>query len=207
LDSILNRYPDLIVENCGSGGGRMDYAMLSPLQIQSMTDQEDYLKLPAILVGASAGVLPEQLGIWSYPLANGDADQASFNMVTAMMCRIHQSGRLDSISAQAGSQVREGIRVYKEVLRKHIPMAVPFYPLGTSDVTDAKAPVALGMRSPGQTLLAVWRVDGPATTSIPLASRVPKLLYPTDLGIKIALAEGVLNIEFPRTRMACLVSG
>lgn len=206
LDSILNRYPDLIVENCGSGGGRMDYAMLSRLQIQSMTDQEDYLKLPAILVGASAAVLPEQLGIWSYPLANGDAHQASFNMVTAMMGRIHQSGRLDSISAPAGSQVREGIRLYKEVLRKHIPTAVPFYPLGTSDVTDAKAPVALGMRSPAQTLLAVWRVDGPATTRIPLSSRVPKLLYPTDLGIKIALAEGVLNIEFPRTRMACLVS-
>lgn len=207
LDSILNRNPGLVIENCGSGGGRMDYAMLSRLQIQSMTDQEDYLKLPAILVGASAAVLPEQLGIWSYPLADGDGDQASFNMVTAMMCRIHQSGRLDSLSAEAGSQAREGIRLYKEVLRKHIPTAVPFYPLGMSDVTNAKAPVALGMRSPGQTLLAVWRVDGPATTTIPFAGRKPKLLYPVDLGIKIAAAEGVLNIEFPRTHMACLVSG
>ena len=130
LDDLLNRYPDLIIENCGSGGGRMDYAMLSRLQIQSMTDQEDYLKLPAILVGASAAVLPEQLAIWSYPLANADADQASFNMVTAMMCRIHQSGRLDSLSSQAWAQVTEGIRVYKELLRKHIPAAVPFYPLG-----------------------------------------------------------------------------
>ncbi len=101
LDNILNCYPDLVVENCGSGGGRMDYAMLSRLQIQSMTDQEDYLKLPAILVGASAAVLPEQLAVWSYPLTNSDADQASFNMVTAMMCRIHQSGHLDSLSPQA----------------------------------------------------------------------------------------------------------
>jgi len=207
LDSILNRYPDLIVENCGSGGGRMDYAMLSRLQIQSMTDQEDYLKLPAILVGASAAVLPEHLGIWSYPLANGDADQASFNMVTAMMCRIHQSGRLDSLSAQAGSQVTEGIRVYKEILRKHIPKAVPFFPLGMPDVTNSKAPVALGMRSPGRTLLAAWRIDGPATTKIPLAAPDAKLLYPTGLGIKVASAEGVLNVEFPRTRMACLISG
>ncbi|MFZ0964368.1 MAG: glycoside hydrolase family 36 protein, partial [Terriglobia bacterium] len=206
LDSILNRYPDLIIENCGSGGGRMDYAMLSRLQIQSMTDQEDYLKLPAILVGASAAVLPEQLAIWSYPLANADADQASFNMVTAMMCRIHQSGHLDSVSTEARKQVSEGIRLYKEVLRKHIPAAVPLYPLGLSDVTDAKAPIALGMRSPQQTLLAAWRIEGPATMRIPLATGDPKLLYPTDLGIKIASAEGVLNIEIPRTRMACLVS-
>jgi alpha-galactosidase len=185
----------------------MDYAMLSRLQVQSMTDQEDYLKVPMILVGASAAVLPEQLAIWSYPLAKSDADQASFNMVAAMMCRIHQSGRLDSLSAEAAAQVAEGIRIYKEVLRKHIPAAVPFYPLGTSDVTNFHAPVALGMRSPEQTLLAVWRIDGPATTKIPLATKNPKLLYPTDLGIKITAADGALNVEFPRPHMACLISG
>ncbi len=207
LSSVLDRYPDLVIENCGSGGGRMDYAMLSRLQIQSMTDQEDYLKLPAILVGASAAVLPEQLAIWCYPLANADADQASFNMVTGMMCRIHQSGRPDSLSLEAWKQVAEGIRMYKDVLRKHIPSAVPFYPLGTSDITDFKAPIALGMRSPHQTLLAVWRIDGPEAVRIPWASGYAKLLYPMDLGIKIWAAEGTLNVEFPRRRMACLITG
>ena len=207
LDSILTRYPDLIIENCGSGGGRMDYAMLSRLQIQSMTDQEDYLKLPAILVGASAAVLPEQLAIWSYPLAGADADQASFNMVTAMMCRIHQSGRLDSLSTKVWKQVAEGIRVYKDILRKNISEAVPFYPLGVSDVTNSTAPVALGMHSPAQTLLGIWRVDGPATTAIPWQYSNAKLVYPVDLGIKIAIAEGALHIEFPRTRMGCLIVG
>ena len=206
LDDLLNRYPDLVIENCGSGGGRMDYAMLSRLQLQSMTDQEDYLKLPAILVGASAAVLPEQLAIWSYPLANADADQASFNMVTAMTCRIHQSGNLDSLSPQAAEQVMQGIRIYKEVLREHIPAAVPIYPLGTSDVTNRTAPIALGMRSPEQTILAVWRIDGPAVTRIPMAPDNPKLVYPTGLGIRVTSTGGSVNIEFPRTHMACLIS-
>jgi alpha-galactosidase len=207
LEGILNRYPDLVIENCGSGGGRMDYAMLSRCQLQSMTDQENYLKVAGILVGSSAAVLPEQLAIWTYPLANSDADQASFNMVTAMMCRIHQSGRLDSLAPGVSAQVTEGIRIYKEVLRKHILSAVPFYPLGTSDVTNREAPLALGMRSPEQTLLAVWRIDGPATTRIPrMASANPKLVYPTDLGINVTSTGGAINIEFPRTHMACLVS-
>jgi hypothetical protein len=124
-----------------------------------------------------------------------------------MMCRIHQSGRLDSLSPEAWKQVGDGIRVYKEVLRKHIPAAAPFYPLGTSDVTDFKTPIALGMRSPQQTLLAVWRIDGPETMKIPWASKDAKLLYPADLGIKINGQEGTLNVECPRTRMACLVLG
>jgi alpha-galactosidase len=206
LEAILDRYPELTIENCGSGGGRMDYAMLSRLQLQSMTDQEDYLKLPAILVGTSAAVLPEQLAIWSYPMANADADQASFNMVTAMQCRIHQSGRLDSLSPAASSQVIEGIRVYKEVLRNHIPTCVPFYPLGTSDVTDRKAPLALGMRSPEKKVMAVWRVDGPAITKVPWAGDA-QLLYPKNLGINVTVAKNQLQVEFPRPHMACLVSG
>ena len=206
LSSVLDRYSDLVIENCGSGGGRMDYAMLSRLQLQSMTDQEDYLKLPAILVGASAAVLPEQLAIWSYPLANADADQASFNMVTAMLCRIHQSGRLDSLSAEAGKQVAEGIRVYKDVLRKHIPEAVPFYPLGMSDITNSTAAVALGIHAPARTMLGVWRIDGPATAKIPWAYGKAKLLYPSDLGIKISASAGMLEVEFPRSRMSCLLT-
>ncbi|HSS96504.1 MAG TPA: alpha-galactosidase, partial [Terriglobales bacterium] len=206
LDAILEHYPELVIENCGSGGGRMDYAMLSRLQVQSMTDQENYLKLPAILVGASASVLPEQLAIWSYPKPNADADQASFNMVTSMLCRIHQSGRLDSISPAVLGQVTEGIRIYKQVLREHIPASIPFYPLGLSDVTNRNAPLALGMHSPKNNVIAIWRIDGPAVTNIPNTTGNAKLLYPTDLGIKVRMIDGNLQVEFPRPHMACVVS-
>jgi alpha-galactosidase len=205
LDGILDRYPDLVIENCGSGGGRMDYAMLSRLQIQSMTDQEDYLKLPAILVGATAAVLPEQLAIWSYPLANADADQASFNLVTAMLCRIHQSGRLDEVSASALLQVTNGIGIYKQAIREHIPQAVPFYPLGTPDVTNQNAPVALGMRAPGWTAIGVWRLDGADTVELPTDAGEAEVLYPIDLGITVRAVPGKLIVQFPRARMACIL--
>ena len=68
-------------------------------------------------------------------------------MVTAMLCRIHQSGRLDSLSSEAWKQVAEGIKVYKEI-RRHIPDAVPFYPIGLPDVTNSETTVALGMWAP-----------------------------------------------------------
>lgn len=61
------------------------------------------------------------------------------------------------------------------------------------------------MRSPEQTLLAVWRIDGPATMKVPMACRDAKLVYPTNLGIRVTGTHGAVNIEFPRTHMACLV--
>jgi alpha-galactosidase len=204
LDSLLDRYPKLVIENCGSGGGRMDYGMLSHTQLQSCTDQEEYLRLPAIATGASAGVIPSQLAIWSYPRQSADADQASFNMVTAMLLRIHQSGHLAHLDAPAAAQVKEGIRVYKETIREHIPDAVPFYPLGMPDVTNAIKPIALGIRSPKRSFLAVWRIDGDAEVRLPTATRA-EILYPKDLGIAIhPSGEGCIVI-FPRPRMGCIL--
>ena len=68
-------------------------------------------------------------------------------MVTAMLLRIHQSGHLAHLDSPAAAQVKEGIRVYKQIIREHIPDAVPFYPLGMPDVTNAMKPIALGIRS------------------------------------------------------------
>lgn len=183
----------------------MDYAMLSRLQLQSATDQENYLRLPAIITGSSAAVLPEQLACWSYPLANADSDQASFNMTTAMLCRIHQSGRIDEISADAAAQVLNGIRVYKEVIRKHIPQSVPFYPLGLPDVTDRDAPVALGMRAPNWNAVAVWRLQGPDTIELPIGAVDAQVLYPTDLGIDLLTVNGKVILRFPRPNMGCII--
>jgi alpha-galactosidase len=92
----------------------MDYAMLSHHQIQSSSDLIDYTKYPSIVAGALAAVLPEQLGVRSYPKTDDDADVASFNRVNAMLARIHQSGNLANLKGESWHEVREGIRIYKE---------------------------------------------------------------------------------------------
>lgn len=174
LDQMLQEFPALVIENCASGGSRMDYAMLARLQIQSMSDQEDYRRLPSRLVGSTAAVLPEQLGIWAYPLASADEDQASFNMVTAMSCRIHQSGRLDSLSPAASAQVRRAIAIYKSEIRPHLATSIPFYPLGTPAISRKTEPVALGMRSPERTFLYAWRLEGASEVKIPIRTGQPR---------------------------------
>ncbi len=205
LDTVLSRYPKLTIENCSSGGGRMEYAMLSHLQLQSSSDQTDYRLYPAIAVGSSAGVLPEQLAVWSYPMQNDMADAASFNMVNAMLFRIHQSGHLAKLTAPSLQQVKAGIRVYKETIRPHIRQAVPFYPLGLPDIVDRVSPIAIGMRGPGKHFVAVWRLSGPAEVQVPGIGSSYQLLYPTDLDIGATASGDGVRIVFPRENMACIL--
>ena len=55
-EEIFRDHPELVVENCGSGGQRMDYGMLKILSLQSTSDQTDYLYNANIAANvASAG--------------------------------------------------------------------------------------------------------------------------------------------------------
>ena len=206
LDDVLARYPHLTIENCGSGGGRMEYAMLSHLQLQSSSDQEDYRLYPAIAVGASAAVLPEQLAIWSYPTEDGDADAAAFNMVNALLFRIHQSGHLSELSPAGFAQVKAGLKIYKDRVRSHIGAASPYYPLGLPDMTDTISPISVGMRSPHSSFIAVWRLNGEERVHLPKTEPRMKILYPTDLGIRLETKGDGISVIFPRRMMACVLA-
>ena len=206
-DAVHQRFPELVIENCGSGGGRMDYAMLSHHQLQSSSDQMDYQKNPTIVAGGLAAVLPEQFAVWSYPKAEDDADAASFNMVNAMLARIFQSGGIASLKEESRRQVHTGIRIYKEQIRQHIPHMTPFYPLGLPpSMADTKSPVVVGLRDSERAFVAVWRLDGSDSVIFPnnFSGHV-SLLYPTDLGIKLEASSKTVTIKFPRHYMAAIL--
>lgn len=154
LDQIFLKYPDLIIENCSSGGCRMDYAMLSRHSIQSTSDQDNYLVYATIAANSPTALTPEQSAIWSYPLREGDREEVVFNMINAMLLRIHQSGHLAELSSERFDLVKEGLEVYKSI-REDLKSGVPFWPLGLSHFQDRW--VCLGMDCEDRIYLAVWR--------------------------------------------------
>lgn len=165
LDGIFRKYPDLVIENCGSGGMRMDYAMLSRHSIQSSSDQTDYMKNAAIAASSCAGITPEQCAVWSYPLAQGDREEVVVNMVNALLLRIHQSGHLSALSPERFALVREGIGCYKHI-RGDIKNGIPFWPLGMAEFTDPW--FAFGLDCGKKLYLAVWRSTGEERCVLPV---------------------------------------
>lgn len=154
LDSVFAKYPDLVIENCSSGGLRIDYALLSRYSIQSTSDQEDYRNYATIAANASAGVTPEQAAIWSYPMRQGDKEEVIYNMINSMLVRIHQSGHLAELSEERKNLVKEGIECYKNI-RGDIKKALPFMPLDIADNEDLW--VCGGLQLSDKAYLAVWK--------------------------------------------------
>ena len=163
LKEIFATYPNLIIENCGSGGMRLDYAMLQQHSVQSMTDQTDYTVMGAIAAAAGSMVSPDQAAIWAYPLRSGDEEEVIYNMVNALLLRIHQSGHLAKLSEERFALVKEGLDTYKAI-RQELKTALPLWPLGLPNIGDAA--MAFGM----QTVPVATAADATAATTATAAT-------------------------------------
>lgn len=133
IDSLKEEFSDLIIENCGSGAMRSDYATLSHFDLQSVTDQEDYVLNHVITAGTLLNMLPEHMGVWAYPIPllfrdinnpemldsaeykekMSKGEQTAFNMVNGMMGSLYLSGRIDKADDKNFAIIKDGIVFYK----------------------------------------------------------------------------------------------
>lgn len=209
LKKLFERYPGLVIENCGSGGMRMDYAMLKQHSIQSITDQSDYIKNAHICVSAPTALTPEQSAVWSYPGRGADKEEVVFNIINAMLQRIHLSGNIPALSEEGFELVREGIECYKKI-REDIPKALPFWPLGLPGFSDEWA--GLGLELEDKAYIAVWRFNGrdsvcmlPVNRYRGIKAKV-RCFYPSYENCKFEWngVDGVLRAELPQENCARL---
>lgn len=166
LSDVQKRWPDLVIENCASGGMRMEYGLLSQLSIQSLSDQDEAVKLAPIAAAAPSAVTPEQAAVWSLPAADASDEELIFSMVSTLLLRIHQSGPLNDFSPAKRALLSEAIALYK-TYRRDLAHAVPLWPLGLPAPDDAL--LCLAMDPGDRILLALWRIrDEKTVCHVPL---------------------------------------
>ncbi len=201
VDEIKAKYPDIIIENCGSGGMRSDNFTLSHFEMQSTSDQENFVHNPSIIMGSLACMPVEKVGVWTYPyfgtgapdseeiknrVCNNyqDGEKTIFNMVTGNMGAMYMSGRLDWADEHNMSLIKEGTALYKQN-RSFLAKAYPIYPSGMKPVAESGF-TALGLTNEenSEILLAVWKIeDNNDTYTVDLSKYISKkskieLIYP-----------------------------
>ncbi|KAF4334825.1 alpha-galactosidase [Fusarium beomiforme] len=209
VKSLLDKYPDLVIENCSSGAQRMDYSMLSVHSLQSTSDQQDPVLYGAISAALPTCVLPEQSASWAYPQPEWSDEINALTVVNSLLGRVYLSGRLDRLNLSQMSLIKEGMDVYKNI-RQDLKGAHAFWPFGLPKWHDDW--LSLGLETQNGLYIAVWRRAGSTKNDIPLSKQVfgkkvdVKTLYPAELPTQATWeeSEGVLTLQLPNTVCARL---
>lgn len=186
----------------------MEYGFLSRMSVQSLSDQDEAVRLAPIAAAAPTAVTPEQAACWSLPRAGENAESMIFSMVNTLLLRIHQSGALNELSAEQQALLKEAVSYYK-TYRKEIPKAQPLWPLGLPEQDSDTLCLAMDMGK--RLLLAVWRIrEGEERCRIPLPRRFTEARqsYPEGYQFPCRLLEQgtILEAELPPAPSARLYS-
>ena len=216
---LRREFPDLMLENCASGGMRADYDMLRIFDIQSTSDQEIAANYPSIAQGALAHIPSEKAGMWAYPYPHlyddfhrgkefapdqYDDESIVYTMLVGMSGVLYLSGRIDKGASSGKALIKEGVTVYKKI-RKFTAEAYPSFPNGFVRIPEKqKAVVILFRKEKSDTgLLFVWRQEGNAEIIIPVAAKSAVLLYPKSAKER-AICGSSIKLNFGRPYMGRL---
>lgn len=205
LNALMDKYPNLTIENCASGGCRMDYGLLSICPIQSTSDQTDYRLYPYLSGNVLSAATPEQAAVWSYPndLLHKDIlrskESVALNMINAMFGRIHLASDLSALTTEEMDLVKEGVKYIKSI-NSWKKFSLPIYPLGLSSWGDKF--VSAGLSNDDKIIFSVTNLSNKDTEITVDLSKYNvkdiKLVYPTKVITSFTFKDGVLKVSLPK---------
>lgn len=215
---MMKRHPHVIFEDCAGGGQRLDYKALSMFQVASTSDQTSYIQYPYIVGNIFCAVLPEQAGVWAYPVEDAlydkDDEQATngkitkehvvINMLNAMLGRFHMASRIHLLDEEKQELIRDAVETYNQMTPDKL-QAVPYLPKGYAQLDDTF--VAAGIKTEQKVYLGVWNLNGDYDVNLHLPEITVKnveVAYPKQLDTNYEFEKDSITIHFSESEQARL---
>ena len=115
---IARELPELVIENCSSGGHRLEPSMMSLVSQASFSDAHEALSIPLIAANLHRLIRPEQSQIWAVLRADADEHRINFVLTSAFLGRLCLSGDAADLPNERWQQALDAVALYAQV--RHI---------------------------------------------------------------------------------------
>ncbi len=98
LDRLRERLPHLVIENCSSGGHRLEPSMLARTAMSSFSDAHELVEIPIIAANLHRLMLPRQSQIWAVLKPTDDERRLVYSLAATFLGRMCLSGDVAGLS-------------------------------------------------------------------------------------------------------------
>ena len=170
---IREMIPEIVIENCSSGGHRLEPSMMGVSSMASFSDAHECIQIPIIAATLHRAILPRQSQIWAVLRGRDSLRRLYYSIANGFLGRLCVSGDVYNLSDDQWRVVDEGLQFY--------PKCAPVIKCGrsvkpTGEMPDYSHPtgyqavVREGIEeAAGKTLVVLHRFAGEAADSL----RVP----------------------------------
>ena len=107
--------PDLIIENCASGGNRNEPTMMGVSAMSSFSDAHESVEIPYIAANLHNLMLPVQSGIWCVLRPGDDADRLVYSLAATFLGRVCLSGDVPELADWQKAILKEAMEFYAKL--------------------------------------------------------------------------------------------
>ncbi len=114
FQKIKAELPDIVIENCSSGGHRLEPSMQELTSMSSFSDAHECISIPIIAANVHRAILPEQSQIWAVLRAGDDESRLYYSMCNTLLGRMCLSGDIYDLNSVQWQIVEEGMAFYRK---------------------------------------------------------------------------------------------
>ena len=115
---LREEIPDIWIENCSSGGHRLEPSLMGVTDMASFSDAHECAEIPIIAAQLHRLILPAQSQIWAALRAKDSLRRINYSLINTFLGVMCLSGDIHELSPEQWAKVDEGIEFYKQV--RHI---------------------------------------------------------------------------------------
>jgi len=113
FDRIRRELPDLVIENCSSGGHRLEPSMMARCSMGSFSDAHEAREIPIIAANLHRLILPRQSQIWAVLRKTDDARRLAYLLTSTFLGRMCLSGDVTELDERQWGLALEAQRLYQ----------------------------------------------------------------------------------------------
>lgn len=107
--------PELVIENCASGGHRLEPMMMGVTAMSSFSDAHECQEIPYIAANLHQLILPRQSQIWAVISPELSIREIQYRLVSAMLGRFCLSGEITKLNQEQWKEVEQAVQFYEKV--------------------------------------------------------------------------------------------
>ena len=193
---IREAIPGICIENCSSGGHRLEPSLMAVTDMASFSDAHECAEIPIIAAALHRVILPAQSQIWAVLQTADSIRRINYSLVNTFLGVMCLSGDVVHLSGEQWRKVEEGTDFYRRV-RHIIRDGVSVFHGNVSESWRHPEGWQAVVRTAGQETLAVIHNFGgnpPGEVAIPVrAEKILRTMCSEEN--RIRLKDGLLTVE------------
>jgi alpha-galactosidase len=115
LEEVKESVPGIILENCASGGHRLEPGFMAATSMASFSDAHECVEIPIIAANLHRAILPRQSQIWAVIRETDSLKRIAYSVANTFLGRMCISGDVTNLTPEQWKVIEDGIAFYQKI--------------------------------------------------------------------------------------------